>query len=304
MVNYYEELNLDRSKSLFEIKTELTKQEGVWKRREINNPEKATKMLAMIIEAKKVFSSETARSKYDNDLEKSARDDSPLSAEEQREISLKKWVGQARMHFGDGSSDLAKAAIEKALDYIDNDNEDIEIYTLASDIYRECKEYNMAMNYINKAIILVPKDASPMLLYSFGGLNIVGGFFLLFIFFGFVVFLNYTDVVYMGGTTIALVGSIVGGLTLMIQVIAMAQGGFGSFVFALIILIGCVIISRKVADFNDPMSKDLYREENVSHTPSEQPSNLVLPSGAWRCSGCGETNPSSSLTCKGCGRYK
>lgn len=68
VVNYYEALNLDRELSTVEINTELSKLETVWKRREITNPEKAAKMNALIIDARKVFKTDATRRVYDVSL--------------------------------------------------------------------------------------------------------------------------------------------------------------------------------------------------------------------------------------------
>lgn len=51
MVDYYAELNIDSSLGVDEINKELSKLENTWKRRELTSPEKATKMLALIIDA-------------------------------------------------------------------------------------------------------------------------------------------------------------------------------------------------------------------------------------------------------------
>lgn len=68
VVDYYGELNLDRGLSTKELNTELSRMETVWKRREITNPEKAAKMNALIIDARKVFRTDATRNEYDKSL--------------------------------------------------------------------------------------------------------------------------------------------------------------------------------------------------------------------------------------------
>lgn len=69
MVNYYEELGLDRSFGLDELKRQLSRVESVWKARRTRSPEKATKMLAIIVDARAVFSASATRATYDHELD-------------------------------------------------------------------------------------------------------------------------------------------------------------------------------------------------------------------------------------------
>ena len=73
MVNYYEQLNLHKESSIVAINKELSALESTWKRREITNPEKATKMLVLIMDARKIFQSESTKAQYDIELEKARK---------------------------------------------------------------------------------------------------------------------------------------------------------------------------------------------------------------------------------------
>ena len=64
MINYYEELNLNRNDDVEEIKKTLNQLESTWRNREVRNPEKATKMIALIIDARKVFLSDMDKKEY------------------------------------------------------------------------------------------------------------------------------------------------------------------------------------------------------------------------------------------------
>ena len=69
LVDYYTELNISKESSLEEINAELTKLKRVWIQREINQPEKARKMLTLIDDACEVFKTEATKAKYNRDLE-------------------------------------------------------------------------------------------------------------------------------------------------------------------------------------------------------------------------------------------
>ncbi len=156
MTDFYSELNIDKSKTLDEINSELVKLESTWKRREITNPEKATKMLALLIEAKKVFKDSASRADYDRTLINSLRAPQESSSYEARRQQLEKWAAEADSYFNNKEYDLAKSAIEKALSYMDPMTEDPKVYDLAALISRHNQEYAQALNYANKAIVLEP----------------------------------------------------------------------------------------------------------------------------------------------------
>lgn len=69
MIDYYEELGLDRSLGLDELNHQLSRAESVWKSRRTRTPEAATKKLASIADARRVFSSPEARANYDAALD-------------------------------------------------------------------------------------------------------------------------------------------------------------------------------------------------------------------------------------------
>ena len=156
MENFYEELGLDRSKRIDEINTELSKLESTWKRREITNPEKATTMLALIIRARKAFSSDAARRSYDNELADSLKKPEQVDPDKERSESLKKWREQASSYYATGQYDLAKVAVEKAISLSNVNGDDDSLFALAADIYKENGDLQTAMSYINRAIVAAP----------------------------------------------------------------------------------------------------------------------------------------------------
>ena len=165
MEDFYEELSLDPQSSLDEINKTLSQLESTWKRREITNPEKATTMLAVIIRARKVFSSEISRQEYDAALAKSKEpkvDNTPS-----REEQFNKWYQDAVSYVRSKQYDLAKIAIDTALSFRDITDENDNLYHITACIYRWNHLYEVALNYINKAIILNPKDGNHYLEKAF-----------------------------------------------------------------------------------------------------------------------------------------
>lgn len=154
MIDYYEELSLSRKLDTKQIQEELVRLESLWHKREVNSPEKANKMLGIIMDAQKVFASEASRKKYDNDLEASLRE--PEDPDVSRSKSLEKWTGQAKTFYNDGQYDLAKASIDRALNYIDSEFDNGDLFRLAADIYLENNDIRLSLECINKAIISSP----------------------------------------------------------------------------------------------------------------------------------------------------
>lgn len=68
IINYYEELKLDRSLSAAELTNVLNSMERAWQQREISVPEKAAEMLKIIRSAKQHLTTDDARAEYDKQL--------------------------------------------------------------------------------------------------------------------------------------------------------------------------------------------------------------------------------------------
>ena len=71
--DFYELLNLNRNDSAEDLKKELVQLETTWHRREIANPEKASRMLVLIMDAKNVFQNEQSKREYDQARDESKR---------------------------------------------------------------------------------------------------------------------------------------------------------------------------------------------------------------------------------------
>lgn len=158
MVDYYAELSIDSSMKLDEINKELNKLKSIWRRRELNSPEKAAKIIAMIIDAKEVFKSMQNRSAYDRELAASKAPTAPADPQSAGRTEALKWFNDAKKYYDSGEYDIAKLAVEKVLS---SDMYEItsQAYKLAANIHLAQMDYKKALNYINNAIIENPQDA-------------------------------------------------------------------------------------------------------------------------------------------------
>ncbi|MBQ2695099.1 hypothetical protein IJG04_00450 [Candidatus Saccharibacteria bacterium] len=166
MTDYYKVLNIDREKHLDEIDAELIRLESIWKRREITSPEKSAIMLSYIFQARQVFSSDATRSKYDKELEASRQEFSSDDFNSKREQSLKKWIDQANSYYSKQQYDLAKVAIEKALSITTMESDDDSLFVLAAEIFCANNNYDVAIEYINQAIVSAPNISKYYLIKS------------------------------------------------------------------------------------------------------------------------------------------
>ena len=161
LVDYYTELNISKESSLEEINAELTKLKRVWIQREINQPEKARKMLTLIDDACEVFKTEATKAKYNRDLEDSKKEvhDTLDSTDAERKEIAKKWYNQGLNYSISHQFDLAAQSFDQALLYCrQGDNNYCSIYDRAAVAYKSVKNYDKAIDCINKAIIENPKN--------------------------------------------------------------------------------------------------------------------------------------------------
>jgi len=158
LIDFYEELHLKPLADLEDIQKELLQLERTWKQREITNPEKATKMLALVIEANEVFRTKESRKNYDDMLKNK---DEPIvnNADEEREQLKDKWLKEAWGHWDNKQYDLAQAAVQKAVGYYDeNMKGGGNLFSSACGICSRNGDYQQALNYINQAIMIEPEN--------------------------------------------------------------------------------------------------------------------------------------------------
>lgn len=155
MIDYYEQLNLDCESSIDAINKELSALESTWKRREITNPEKATKMLVLIMDARKVFKDSKSKAEYDYELTESRREPVSEDSDVERREKLNKWLDEALRYQQNSQNDLAREAINNAAKFVGSDDNDYFYYLLSIISYNN-GELQTSFNAINKAIVINP----------------------------------------------------------------------------------------------------------------------------------------------------
>ena len=239
VVNYYEALNLDRELSTVEINTELSKLETVWKRREITNPEKAAKMNALIIDARKVFKTDATRRVYDVSL--NPPQSSPVPIEPQNKVE--QWQIDA----------INKAEMERR-HLEEQENQKFQTRT------RRIEERKTATTALYKKarITFAICVAIAVLAFITLGFARVPVFLLVIVVFGGMGFLNYCDMYRNGiGSGLVKMGSILGGFvfcfmcataryTQMGYSAASASATWKTMGILLVIMMAIIVITRMV----------------------------------------------------------
>lgn len=159
MIDYYAELKIDNSLGIGDINKELSKLENTWRRRELTNPDKAARVIALILEARDIFKTEESRRQYDRKLTGEDKRDERRSREEQNRLQLEKSRSDAVKFFESEQYDLALLTVNNALSLMSAlGMEDDSILSLAADIYRCNKDNQSALNFINRAILVNSTD--------------------------------------------------------------------------------------------------------------------------------------------------
>ena len=148
--NLYEALNISQSLTVEEIQSALVQLERVWHQREINQPEKAHKMLALIDEARVAFKTEQSKADYDKSLDTANRE---VDNQPDNSGKIAQWKSAADEYFLKKQYDLAEAALEKAFAYPEC-AEDESLYILAGNIFHNSGKYDRAIDCINNALLI------------------------------------------------------------------------------------------------------------------------------------------------------
>ena len=122
MTNYYEELKLDKNLSLNELRENLIRLESIWTDRASNRPEKAAEMLVLINQAKKVFATDMSRAAYDRELFAPPKEETAADPNAARKAEFEKWKKTAQDYYDRQEYDMAKTALDKALQNADEDD--------------------------------------------------------------------------------------------------------------------------------------------------------------------------------------
>ena len=154
MTNYYDELKLDKNLSLNELRENLIRLESIWTDRASNRPEKAAEMLVLINQAKKVFATDMSRAAYDRELFAPPKEETAADPNAARKAEFEKWKKTAQDYYARQEYDIAKTALDKALQNADED--DFAFLQLAAQICCSNGEYHAALSHINKALLIAP----------------------------------------------------------------------------------------------------------------------------------------------------
>ena len=157
MTNYYEELKLDKNLSLNELRENLIRLESIWTDRASNRPEKAAEMLVLINQAKKVFATDMSKAAYDRELFAPPKEETAADPNAVRKAEFEKWKKAAQDYYDRQEYDMAKTALDKALQNADED--DFAFLQLAAQICYSNGEYHAALSHINKALLIAPELA-------------------------------------------------------------------------------------------------------------------------------------------------
>ena len=154
MTNYYEELKLDKNLSLNELRENLIRLESIWTDRASTRPEKAAEMLVLINQAKKVFATDMSKAAYDRELFAPPKEETAADPNAARKAEFEKWKKTAQDYYDRQEYDMAKTALDKALQNADED--DFAFLQLAAQICYSNGEYHAALSHINKALLIAP----------------------------------------------------------------------------------------------------------------------------------------------------
>ena len=157
MTNYYEELKLDKNLSLNELRENLIRLESIWTDRASTRPEKAAEMLVLINQAKKVFATDMSKAAYDRELFAPPKEETAADPNAARKAEFEKWKKTAQDYYDRQEYDMAKTALDKALQNADED--DFAFLQLAAQICYSNGEYHAALSHINKALLIAPELA-------------------------------------------------------------------------------------------------------------------------------------------------
>ena len=157
MTNYYEELKLDKNLSLNELRENLIRLESIWTDRASTRPEKAAEMLVLINQAKKVFATDMSKAAYDRELFAPPKEETAADPNAVRKAEFEKWKKAAQDYYDRQEYDMAKTALDKALQNADED--DFAFLQLAAQICYSNGEYHAALSHLNKALLIAPELA-------------------------------------------------------------------------------------------------------------------------------------------------
>ena len=154
MINYYEELNIDRSWKLSEIQNYVNKNFQKWEGLALSRGDShSLQLLDYAKKAQQVFKNQQNRKKYDYELELFLNPPTKINT---RLKLCKENFDKAKIAYQRNDWNLAYIAIQSCLN--DRESGNISPLRLAAAISSRLKNFSEALGYINKAILEKPKD--------------------------------------------------------------------------------------------------------------------------------------------------
>ena len=160
MTDFYNELEISQSLGLDEIKKALARLSKVYEKRDADGFEGARKKLVLISEAEAVFKTESSRQRYDRELEASKSAPKSHDPFADRKADYQMWLDKAVAYHQNEQFDLAKSALEKAMQNRLPNTDEAEFDTVAAKIYLSNRDFLTALKHINDAIISDENDVS------------------------------------------------------------------------------------------------------------------------------------------------
>ena len=156
-VDYYKELELDRSWDEKTIREKLKDLQKVWTKRQsaCNDKEQLLiidKIQEMIENAFRFLTKAIKREKYDEELEKAYKNG---TIKDNVEEKLKDLVSQAKAYYRKGN---IKAATQVAEEAVDGEVNDPDAYDILARCYFEVSKYDGALNIVDRGINIFKDD--------------------------------------------------------------------------------------------------------------------------------------------------
>jgi hypothetical protein len=150
MENYYKILEQEQDAQSAELKRAIDRFEANWARRMGQDETNAQKNIELADEMRDVLLNDDKRKKYDDEL-------NGVGDEGEPGVDLEAvYLAQAREYTNNEQHDLAKSAVDRALQH----GKSIAALDLAAVVYRNNKDSQSALRYINEAILAYELQAN------------------------------------------------------------------------------------------------------------------------------------------------
>lgn len=162
IINYYEKYGFSQTDELEKIQWVIN-QKITDEENDSFGEGHSDKMFILQL-AQEAFASAESRAKYDQDLADSQKKSDP---DGERKAALEKWYKDAEAYYDTQQYDLAKTAIDRALQFATPETINSAFYDKAACIYFMLKLYTQALDFENQSIVLSPEDANGYYLKSY-----------------------------------------------------------------------------------------------------------------------------------------